>query len=194
MRPGRPKEFDEREALERAMQLFWTRGYAGASLADLLSTMGISRQSLYDTFGNKRALFRRSIEHYRETQLRQALELLAREGSPLDNVRAVVAFFETLAADERCRGCLVANALVEVGSQDPELGELLEDTLGLLQDGVRRALEQARELGELAGDRSPTALSHAITNAMIGLAVTGKLRRGKSTLQDIYQGTLAMLA
>jgi TetR/AcrR family transcriptional repressor of nem operon len=193
MRGGRPKQFDETEALERAMQLFWTRGYAGAGLSELLSEMGISRQSLYDTFGNKRGLFLRSIEHYRATQLRHALEMLDREGSPLENVKEVVAFFEQIAADTRCRGCLIANALVEVAPHDPELAALLEETLDMLQDGVRRALERAYERGELTGDRSPLALSRALTNSMVGLAVTGKLRRAPTTLRDIYNGTLAML-
>jgi TetR/AcrR family transcriptional repressor of nem operon len=193
MRGGRPKQFDETEALERAMQLFWSRGYAGAGLSELLSEMGISRQSLYDTFGNKRELFIRSIEHYRATQLRRALEILDRDGSPLENVKEVVGFFEQIAADSRCRGCLVANALVEVAPHDSELAALLEETLDLLQEGVRRALERARERGELTADRSPVALSRALTNAMIGLAVSGKLRRGHTILRDIYSGTLSML-
>ena len=114
MRMGRQKEFDEQVVLERAMNLFWERGYAGLGLAELLERMQISRQSLYDTFGNKRQLFIRTIEHYRATQLAGALALLERDGSPIQNVKDVVSFFEGLASDARCRGCLVANALVGV--------------------------------------------------------------------------------
>jgi TetR/AcrR family transcriptional repressor of nem operon len=193
MRSGRPKEFDEREALERAMQLFWSRGYEGTSLSDLLSEMQISRQSLYDTFGNKRALFVRTIEHYRDTQLSQALALLAREGSPLENVKAVVRFFERLAADEQCRGCLVANGLVEMAPHDPEIAALLGDILDLLQNAIHRTLKQARAQGELKEAKPPLALSRALTNAMVGLATMGKLERGRGALRDIYAGTLLML-
>ena len=115
MAAGRPKSFDEQVALEGAMEVFWQHGYEGAALPQLLEQMGISRQSLYDTFGSKRELFLRTIEHYRGTQLARALALLEREGSPIENIRALLAFFEELALDSRCRGCLVANALVEVG-------------------------------------------------------------------------------
>src|SRR5690606_32808721 len=146
---GRAKSFDETEVLERAMQLFWSRGYEETALPDLLAAMGISRQSLYDTFGSKRALFLRTIEHYRATQLRHALELLEREGSPRANVEAVLTFFADLASDPSGRGCLVANALVEVAQRDPELAALLEETLDLLRNGLRAALERAREKGEI---------------------------------------------
>jgi TetR/AcrR family transcriptional repressor of nem operon len=193
MGAGRPKSFDEREALESAMQLFWVRGYEGTALADLLGAMGISRQSLYDTFGNKRELFIRVIEHYRDTQLAKALALLRQEGSPLENVKTVVRFFERLAADQRHCGCLVANALVEVAPHDEEIAGLLQDTLALLQSSVQRALEQAQGAGELAAGKSPLQLSRALTNAMLGLAVTGKLRLGPALLHDIYAGTLSML-
>lgn len=193
MRTGRPKKFDQQQALERAMELFWSRGYERASLANLLSEMEISRQSLYDTFGNKRELFIRAIEYYGTTQLKQALLLLERDRPPLENVKDVMGFFEELAADERCRGCLVANALVEVGPHDPEIAALLEATLDLLQHALQDSLELARERGELSAAKSPPALARALTNAMIGLAVTGKLRPGRTALHDVYTGTLAML-
>jgi TetR/AcrR family transcriptional repressor of nem operon len=193
MRAGRPKSFDERAALEAAMQLFWVRGYEGAGLTDLLEAMGISRQSLYDTFGNKRELFIRAIHHYRDTQLSQALALLQRDGSRVENVKELVRFFERLAADERCCGCLVANALVEVAPHDPEIAELLQETLNLLQSSLHRTLKQAQADGELATGKPPLQLSRALVNAMLGLAVSGKLQLGRAALRDVYAGTLSML-
>ncbi len=193
MRAGRPKGFDERAVLERAMNLFWARGYQAVGLSELQEHMGISRQSLYDTFGSKRELFIRCIEHYRATQLSQALAILAGDGSPLDNVKAVVRFFERLAADARCRGCLVANALVELGPHDREIAELLHETLDLLQKSIQRALRQAQGRGELPKSRSPQQVSRALTNALMGMAVTGKLPLGRAMLRDIHTGTLSML-
>ena len=190
---GRRKEFDEDVALERAMNLFWERGYEAVGLAELLARMEISRQSLYDTFGNKRQLFIRTIEHYRATQLAGALALLERDGSPIQNVKDVVSFFEGLASDARCRGCLVANALVEVGPHDAEIAALLGETLELLRLSIERALEQAQRRRELAPGKSPLELSRALTNAMVGMAVTGKLRLDASALRQIYAGTLSLL-
>jgi TetR/AcrR family transcriptional repressor of nem operon len=193
MARGRHKEFDEEEALERAMQLFWSRGYEGAGLAELLQVMGISRQSLYDTFGNKRQLFICAIRRYRAVQLSKALALLRAEGSPLANLKAALRFFERLAADRRCRGCFVANALVEVAPHDQEIAALLQETLELLQAEVQAALVRAQAAGEVRKSKAPRAISRALTNAMIGLAVSGKLRTPTATFRDIYEGTLAML-
>jgi TetR/AcrR family transcriptional repressor of nem operon len=190
---GRPREFDEREALDRAMNLFWLRGYEAVSLVELLRHMEISRQSLYDTFGNKRSLFIRAIGHYRDTQLVAALALLEREGPPLEHVKDVVRFFQQLASDSRCRGCLVANALVELGPHDTEIAELLRGILDLLQGSIERALRSAQARGELDASRSPEELSRALTNAAMGMAVTGKLPLPESVLRDICAGTLSML-
>jgi len=190
---GRPKQFDREEVLARAMELFWQYGYEGASLPDLIATMGISRQSLYDTFESKRGLYIHAIEHYRASQLSQALALLEGEGSPLAKVRQVLGFFEALAADTRCRGCFVANALVEMGPHDPEISELLHDTLELLREAIAAALRESQALGELPAAKSPNALARALTNAMLGLAVTGKLDLGPDELREIHAGTISML-
>lgn len=194
MRTGRPKGFDEAEALERALELFWLNGYKRTGMAELLRALGISRQSLYDTFGNKRALFLQVLHHYRDTQLSEALALLAQPGSQVSNVKAVVRFFETLGSDPRCRGCLVANSVVEFGpTEDEEIVGLLRETLSQLERAVRTALEQAQKLGELPAAKSPEQISRALTNSMLGMAVTGRLRMDQGALQDVYAGTLAML-
>lgn len=193
MGAGRPKQFDREQALGRAMELFWQRGFEAASMPQLLAAMGISRQSLYDTFGNKRELYVSAIRHYRETQLSQALGLLERDGSPLRNVRSALRFFQDLASDARCRGCFVANALVEMGPRDGEIASLLHETLELLRASIERSLREAQSQGELPPGKSPESLSRALTNAMIGLAVTGRLEVGRSELGDIYAGTLSML-
>jgi len=193
MRAGRPKAFVEEEVLERAMNLFWLRGYEGVGLSELQEEMGISRQSLYDTFGSKRELFIRCIEHYKATQLTQALGLLDRERSPLANVRDVMRFFERLARDARCRGCLVANALVEIAPHDEEIAGMLAETLELLQGSIQRALQEAQARGELPPHKSPAQVSRALTNAAMGMAVTGKLPVGRARLRDIFAGTLSIL-
>jgi TetR/AcrR family transcriptional repressor of nem operon len=190
---GRPKGFSERDALEKALDVFWQRGYRGVGLTELLNGMGIARQSLYDTFGNKRQLFIKTIEHYRDTRLAGALALLERDRSPTQNVKDLVRFFEQLAFDKRARGCLVANSLVEIGAHDPEIAGLLGQTLALLEKSIVKALRRAQRVGELPPRRSPRAIARALTNALIGLAVTGKLAQSKSTVEDIYNGTLTML-
>lgn len=190
---ARAKSFDRGDALEKALDVFWKHGYQGVGLTKLLRDMGIARQSLYDTFGSKRELFIRTIEHYRDTRLSAALALLARDGSQIRNVKDVVRFFEQLALDKRARGCFVANSLVELGPHDEEIRALLAETLGLLEEAIAKALRRAQREGELSRGRSPRALARALTNALVGMAVTGKLGLGRASVEDVYTGTLAML-
>jgi len=194
MKGGRPKGFREDEVLEQAMDLFWRKGYKGAAISDLLTRMGISRQSLYDTFGNKRNLFIRVLEHYKTTRLSEAIGLLARDGSDIENVKAVVRFFETIGDDPECRGCLVANSLIElVPGEDDVIADLLRSTLGQLQSAIEESLRRAQACGELGSNKSPEQISRALTNAMVGMSVTGRLQTTPSQLRDVYAGTLSML-
>ena len=87
---GRPKEFDRKEALESAMEVFWAKGFEGTSVCDLLDGMGINRGSMYDTFGDKRALFLAAIDHYRQEVAGQLVEGLFAPGSPLENIRKIL--------------------------------------------------------------------------------------------------------
>jgi TetR/AcrR family transcriptional repressor of nem operon len=191
---GRPRSFDEQDVLERAMEVFWQKGFEAASLSDLCEQMGLSRQSVYGAFGSKRDLFIRCIEHYRATRLSEALALLEREGDPhLDRVRSVVGFFEDLALDARCRGCLVANTLVELGSHDAEIEALLAETIELLRNSLETTLATAQGLGELSAAKDPARVSYALVNALVGLAVTGRLHLPASAIHEIYAGTLSVL-
>jgi len=156
--------------------------------------MGISRQSLYDTFGNKRSLFIRVLDHYKVTRLSAALGLLEREGSDIENVKAIVRFFEVLGEDPECRGCLVANSLIELGpGEDEEISTLLRETLQQLQGAIERALRNGQAAGELAATKSPAQIARALTNSLVGMAVTGRLETGPADLRDVYAGTLSML-
>lgn len=193
MKRGRPREFDEDAVVARAMECFWSRGYRGITVNDLLQELGLARQSFYDSFGGKRELYLRAIDHYRSTHLRKVLELLRRPGPALRNVRAAVAFFEKLARDRRQRGCFVANAMLEVGDDDPGLRDFLAETLRMLEAGYHEALVAARNAGELPAHKRPRPLARALTNASVGLAVTGRLGQGPRVIADIHAGTLAML-
>ena len=102
-------------------------------------------------------------------------------------------FFEELALDKSARGCLVANALVECGPDDEEIAELLPETLGLLENGILKALKRAQKIGQLPASKKPPQLAKALTNASIGMAVTSRLSRDNASVKAAYSGTLAML-
>ena len=96
MTRGPSKQFDTEVALEKAMKVFWAHGYEAASLSELLKNMGIGKKSLYDTFGNKQALFLKALEHYARTTLRDMRDRLLAEGSPLSNLKQVLKDWQQL--------------------------------------------------------------------------------------------------
>ena len=104
---ARPKEFDRDQALHKAMEVFWSRGYEAASIRDLVEHMGINRQSLYDTFGDKHALYLQALDRYQEVETRKVFELLERTPSVKKALRQL---FGAVVKGALCkgprRGCL----------------------------------------------------------------------------------------
>ena len=191
---GRPKEFDEEEALKRAMEVFWSHGYEATSVQDLLDAMGINRGSLYGTFGDKHALFTAAIDHYGRTVTRGIEDLLDGSGSPLGNIRKLLGRMAVLAADDKCRGCLATNTVIELAPHDPKVAEAVKSLLLRVEKAFQRALERAVECGELSGDVNPRALARFLSCTLQGLVVMGKAEAGRSTIKDIVSVTLSAVA
>ena len=180
--------------LEKAMNFFWLRGYCKPGIAEIVEHLGIGRQSLYDTFGRKRDLSIKCIYHYRATQLSAVIRILQKRDDPIERVKEAVRFFETMALDKTARGCLVANAIVEFGTDDLEICELLDATLALLEGEFLGALRRAKRLGQLPRGKKPVEIAKALTNASIGMAVTSRLYKDAVEIKAACAGTIAMLA
>ncbi len=155
---ARPKSFQPDEALDKAMGVFWERGFEGASIAELTEAMGINRFSLYDTFGDKRELFLKALDRYSERVVSENLGLLGRAVS-LDDIGA----FLRRIVDQPCppnsaRGCLMARCAMEGLEGDEDVASRIRRSTGRLHEAYQGALRRARERGELAaGVRIPDA-------------------------------------
>src|SRR6266568_1383877 len=116
---ARQKEFNRDEVLHKAMEVFWTRGYEGASIQDLVKHMGINRQSIYDTFGDKHSLFLQSLDRYREIENRKVFAVLERPGSVKRNLRQLFeeVISRSISAEGRRRGCFVGNSMSELAGR-----------------------------------------------------------------------------
>jgi len=193
MTVGRPKEFDRDEALEKAMELFWTQGYEATGLRDLLDHMGIGRQSLYDTFGDKHGLFIAAVKHYDQCISEGILDQLLAAGSPLQNVRETLTAIAGAVTDGRCRGCFLTNTLVEVAPHDPEVAAAAKSVLSRIESGFRRTLQRAVDEGELPKDANVRALARYFTSTIQGLVVMGKASVSRATVKDIVNVALSVL-
>ncbi len=194
MRLGRPKAFDRKEALEKAMQLFWAKGYEAASVRDLLAAMGINRGSMYDTFGDKRSLFLEAIRHYRQHVAGPAIASLNAAGSPRANIERTLRELGDRAASNGCRGCFMTNTTVEVASRDPEVAKAMKSALLAVEEAFRVVLNGAVELNEVPRNANTRALARFLANTLQGLVVTAKGKLGKPTRDDVIEVAIAAIS
>ena len=156
---GRPREFERDEALDKAMELFWSQGYEATGVAELCDQMGVGRQSLYNTFGDKESLFKEALRRYQSARMRPMVEALRGTGSGLDNVFKVLDSWLEASSDAVNRGCLMANSIAEFGMREPRISAELGAMLGEIEEAFTYALERAREDGELPPGRDPRMLA-----------------------------------
>lgn len=170
--PGRPKKFCETDALSRAMDVFWDHGYEATSMAQLVEAMCIGRQSLYDTFGDKRQLFIAALNHYSENRLQGVLNQLDGPEPPLDRIRNLFSQLEE--HNTTCsRGCLLANTMNELGDHDAEVSQIQCRLVDRLTGKLAEVLGQAKEQGALVWP-DPDALARTLVTMVQGMSLMGK--------------------
>jgi TetR/AcrR family transcriptional repressor of nem operon len=190
----RPKSFDQDTVLDQAVQLFWERGYEGTSLADLEAHLGLGRQSLYNAFGDKQTLFLKALERYRSRVGDQRLAELNAPGAGLDAIRAFFrASVESLTAPGKRRACLVANTILERGSQDPDALLRCNRARSGLERAFRRALAQAKASGELPQSLDVEATATLLVIQTYGLGVLSKTGASADELEAAVEALFARL-
>jgi TetR/AcrR family transcriptional regulator, transcriptional repressor for nem operon len=191
---SRVKEFDPDEVLDRALALFWERGYEATSVADLVERLGIGRASLYATFGTKRDLYLKSLDRYCRTRSPDPVEVLSQPGPVLPAVRRVVELYaEQAAQDQARRGCMVINAAVETAAGDPAVARLVGRSWQAIEVALIGALTRARAQGELAEDRDPRALAQFLLVLLQGIRVVGKADPDPDRVRAAADQALAVL-
>lgn len=171
---ARPREFDLDQALDRATDLFWTKGFEETSMRELEEGLGVGRQSLYSTFGDKRALFLASLDRYAALQ-RARLAPLLEPDAGLDAIRR---FFEATVTyctqSEPRRSCMMLNSVVEFGRADADVSRRCDANQQQLAGGFRHALSGAVKKGELPADADQAALALFLVSQVYGLVVLSR--------------------
>lgn len=191
---ARRKEFDREAALDRAMHLFWRRGYEASSLTELLSAMRISRQSLYDTFGDKRRLFLAALDRYCAAMNVQLLgKLTVPHAAKAEIAAALDGAIEFFLAFPERRACLMANTAMELAPHDKMVAQKVKAFMDAVESGFRQALARADARGELPPDLDLAALSRFFTGVMNGIAVAAKSGAPREALADVARTALSVL-
>jgi TetR/AcrR family transcriptional repressor of nem operon len=191
---ARPREFDEDAALERALNAFWTRGYEATSVDDLCDVTGLSRSSLYSTFGGKRDLLLRSVDRYSDKRTPVIAAALAK---PLPVREAIAAllreFIDQIVSGPGRRGCFLGNCAAELPRSDRVAMARVRTGLARTETTFREALSRARERQELPVDADVAALARFLTAGIQGLRLVGKVNPDRAALQDIAATLLRCL-
>lgn len=187
----RPATFNADAVLERAMLLFWTHGYAGTSMQDLVEGTELLRGSLYHTFGDKRSLYIQTLRRYGRLALEQTFGVWNPEEPILNNVRAVLMEIVDMPATEKRRGNMICNCIVEVVPHDAEIAQLVAGILDEFKRAFQSRLEEAQRAGALDASATTTALARYLVSSTQGLCVTAKGGASRTELLDIVEVTLA---
>lgn len=191
---ARPREFDLEDALDRALDAFWTKGYEATSLDDLCAVTGLSRSSFYATFGSKRKLLLRSVDRYVEKRTPRLAEVLMQPMPVREAFAALLAaFIEQIVSGAGRKGCFLGNCAAELPRNDRQAHARVRKGLAQNEATFRAALLRGRERGELPRNADVDALARFFVAGFQGLRLIGKSNPDRAVLEDVAATMLRCL-
>jgi AcrR family transcriptional regulator len=187
---GRPREFDADKALNRALVVFWRKGYEGTSLIDLTKAMNINRPSLYAAFGNKESLFRKVLDRYTQGPVafvRAALDAPTARAAVESLLRGMV---RQLTDPRNPRGCLIVQGALTCGNEANSIRKELMARRGATEAAIRRRFQQAKSDGDLPANANAADLARFVATIIHGLAVQAASGAKRAELQRVVQTAL----
>ena len=187
------KSFLPEQVLDKAMGLFWKQGYEGTSIEDLVQCMGLGRGSLYDTFGDKHALYLAALSRYLAKYQGQVAEFLQQTG-PLSELleRFFHTSIEILLSDPARRGCFLVNATVEMAPHDASVNQIVQSALQEMEEEFYRLLIKAQVAGDLSWTQDPHQLAHFLVGTLVSIRVLARAQQDRRVLQDVVKTAVAV--
>jgi len=191
---ARLKAFDEDRAIDAAVDCFWMRGYEATSVRDLALAMGIGGASLYNAYGDKRALFARSLERYANRSMRERIARLEDSRQPKEAIRAFLAeIIDRSLKDPDRKGCLLVNSALDVAPHDAEIGKVVGGYLDEIRAFFRRNVEAARRTGQAPRTIDPEAVSGHLLGVLLGIRVLARTGARRKLLEGVARPALDLL-
>ncbi|PFZ31618.1 TetR/AcrR family transcriptional regulator [Bacillus wiedmannii] len=190
---GRKISFNKEHALNKAMHLFWEKGYDATYISDLIETMGISRSTLYDSFGDKDALFKLVLEHYKNygSQKRNLLF------SGINTKASLTSFFyqhiEKCYSDEIPKGCIITNSSLLIGQIDPSIEEILINDFNELENVFKQVIEEGKRSREISQEADTELVAYSLLSLNHSLNVMSKYKKEKNLAYRLVDKTIADL-
>ena len=192
---ARTKEFNEDQALDKAIEIFWHKGYNGTSAQDLVTHLGLSRSSLYDTFGDKQKLFSQSLQRYQKQSQDQVIKLLEESENIKETLHSLFkqAVIESL-QDRITKGCFMVNSSVELAMHDEEIAKIVKDNSQVMEEVFTKAVRRGQKAGHISKAIEARVLARFIFNNYSGIRVLARAgERDKQVYDDIVRTLFSVL-
>lgn len=190
----RQKKFDEQEVLQKAVELFWAKGYHASSMQDIVDTLGLSRSSIYSTFGDKRALFEKAFADYRAQNKARLEQFFDSQPSIKEGFyRLLSQAIRTSLNDPDKKGCMVVNCTTEFAGKDDEISEILKGNRAEVQQLFESFLQKGVEHGEIEASRNLKNLASLIFAFYSGLQLMAKIAPAEEDFDAIIKEGLQII-
>ncbi|MBR1139226.1 TetR/AcrR family transcriptional regulator [Pseudorhodoplanes sp.] len=190
---ARPREFEEGVVLDAAMECFWNRGYEATSMRDLVDKTGITGASLYNAFGDKRAIYQRALDRYVEGSVAARLAR-CEELPPLE---AIVAFFDDIVSrsveDRSRKGCMLVNAALDVAPHDDEFQRIVAEVMTRIELFFRDCVQKGQEQGAITSTMSAEELGRHLLGVLLGVRVLARVRPDRILLEGVVRPAIELL-
>lgn len=190
---ARPREFDEERVLDAAVQCFWNHGFEATSIRELIEKTGLTGASLYNAFGDKRALYQRALDHYVESSIADRIRR-CEEMAPL---QAIESFFGEIVrrslTDQDRKGCMLVNAALDVAPHDPEFQQAVAEVLSRIEAFFLARIEAGQADGTIDMSLPAAGLARHLLSVLMGIRVLARVRPEPDLLEGAVATALAAL-
>jgi TetR/AcrR family transcriptional regulator, transcriptional repressor for nem operon len=190
----RSKAFDEAAVLEKAKNLFWQKGYEATSMEDLVNELGISRSSLYDTFGDKEKLYCKTLNIYCSENVYTLIEKALRTNNPLEFIKDIFSSIITdVKKDADKKGCYVVNALIELINTNSKVAQIVEENNTAFEKMIEQLIIKGQHDNSIQSKKPAKQLARFLFTTICGIKVSAKANTSAKNLREVADVALEVL-
>lgn len=191
---ARNREFDTDKVLDKAIRLFWHKGFNGISTQEMIDEFKISKSSMYGAFGDKMKLFIAALEKYRNEISDDTTKRLQHCGSVKNEIKAIlISTVKKSLADKDYKGCFIVNSCIELAPHDEAIADIVIDHRKKMEKAFEVAIKRGIKNGEFSATINPEAISMIICNTINGIQVDAKYLRSKKHFDNVINAVLGLL-
>ena len=191
---ARTKNFNQDEVLDKAVALFWEKGFNATSANDLVEKLGLSRSSLYDTYGDKRTLFIKSLERYRSQIVENMIVMINTSSDIKVTIQEIFNLIISQDINEKIPiGCFMVNSAIEMSAIDKEVAEIVKQNQKDVEQSFEKAISKGQKEGKISVFLNSKKMSKFYFNSITGIRVALKYNKNQNDINEIVKINLSIL-